>query len=111
TGRAIEYLRAQQPHRHANVLFAIVEGTVASVFLPIPAADVCRDRVLVDALPTFDPVGAAGVRQAFSRLLWLLVAAIREQDVSLCKVGCVLIKDVLRESPTQLHEARHLCPR
>src|SRR5262249_37638619 len=63
------------------------------------------------ALPTFDPVGAAGVRQALARLLWLLVAVVREQDVRLCEVSCVLIEDVFGKFPTQHHEAGHLCPR
>ena len=68
------------------------------------------DRVLVDALPAFDAVGAAGIGQALARLLAHLVRIVRQQDVAGREIGGVLIEDVRRKFPTQHHEAGHLGP-
>ena len=50
--------------------------------------------VLVDALPTLDPVGAAGVGQALARPLPHFVRIVRQQDVAGRQIGGVLIEDV-----------------
>ena len=68
------------------------------------------NRVLVDALPALDPVGAARIGQALARPLAHLVGIVGEQDVAGREIGGVLIEDVHREFPPERHEASHLGP-
>ena len=75
-----------------------------------PFADVLRDRFLVDLLPAFDAVGAAGIGQALARLLAHFVRIVRQQDIAGGEIGGVLVEDVHRELPAQHHEASHLRP-
>ena len=104
-------VRVQQLRRLAHVFFAIIENELAAVVAPSTSADVFRNRILVYAFPTFDPVGAAGVSQALARPLSHLVGIVRQQDVAGCEVGGVLVEDVCGEFPAQHREAHHFRPR
>ena len=78
----------------------------------LPFGDVLGDRRLVEAFPTLDAVGAAGVDQAFAAS-WALgfVVIERLQDVAGREIGGVQVEDVLGEPPAELQKTSHLRPR
>ena len=98
-------------HGIADVLLAVVEDSLLAVLAPTTFADVLGHRPLVDLLPTFDPVGAAGVGKALAFAFARVVRIVRRQDVAGREIGGVQVEDVFRELPAQRHETGQLGPR
>jgi hypothetical protein len=80
----------------------------ASRHVPSPIA--AEISPLVDALPAFNAVHAAGIGQALARLRADFIRVIGQQNIGSGEIGGVLIEDVLGEFPAQHLEAGQFGP-
>jgi hypothetical protein len=110
--RSAEELGAEEFDSLGDVFFAIRDHRLAAPLAPIALANVLGDHILVDALPAADSVSAAGVGQAFARLLvlLLLLRIPRRQGVAGREIGGMEVENILRKRPAKRQETGHFRP-